>query len=138
MKELKIDAVPENLDTVLDFVNAELETMESSPKVRHHVAIAVEEIFVNIAHYAYNPEVGAACVRVSVSAASSVAELRLVFEDSGKPYNPLERADPDITASVQDKPIGGLGILMVKKIMDTVEYRYENGINQLTMTKVIQ
>ena len=134
MKELKLDAVPENLDAVLDFVNAELEAIDCSSKTQSQIAIAVEEIFVNIAHYAYNPEIGAACVRVSVSA----NELRLIFEDSGKPYNPLEKPDPDITASAADRPIGGLGIFMVKKIMDTVDYHYENGMNLLTMTKVIQ
>lgn len=133
MKELQLDAVLENLDTVLDFLNAELEAMECSPKMQNQIAIAAEEVFVNIARYAYNPETGPARLRFEASA----GELRLIFEDSGKPYNPLERADPDITASAQDRPIGGLGIFMVKKIMDTVEYRYENGVNQLTMTKAM-
>jgi len=134
MKDLKLDAVPENLDTVLDFVNTELKAIDCHAKTQNQIAIAVEEVFVNIAHYAYNPEVGPARVCVSLSG----GELRLVFEDSGKPYNPLEKADPDITASAEDRPIGGLGVFMVKKIMDTVDYQYDNGLNRLTMTKVIQ
>ena len=134
MKELKLDAVPENLDKVLVFINTELEAIDCPPKTQNQIAIAAEEVFVNIAHYAYNPEVGPARVCVSLNG----GELRLVFEDSGKPYNPLEKADPDITARAEDRPIGGLGIFMVKKIMDTVNYQYENGLNQLTMTKVIQ
>ena len=134
MKELKLDAIPENLDTVLDFVNTELAAIDCSPKSQNQIAIAVEEVFVNIASYAYNPEIGPARVCASLNG----GELRLVFEDSGKPYNPLEKADPDITARAEDRPIGGLGIFMVKKIMDTVNYQYENGLNQLTMTKVIQ
>ena len=133
MKDLKLDAVPENLDKVLDFVNTELEAIDCPPKTQNQIAIAVEEVFVNIAHYAYNPEVGPARVCVSLSG----GELRLVFEDSGKPYNPLEKADPDITAAAEDRPIGGLGVFLVKKIMDTVVYSYEDGLNRLTMTKVI-
>jgi len=134
MKELTIDAIPENNDAVLDFVRTELEVIGCPIKTQNQVAISIEEIFVNIAHYAYNPEVGAARISITISDNT----LKLIFEDSGKPYNPLERADPDITASVEDRTIGGLGIFMVKKIMDTVQYRYEDGKNRLTMTKLIK
>lgn len=133
MKELQLDAVIENLDAVLSFINAELEAMDCSLKIQNQIALAAEEIFVNIANYAYNPETGHARVRVKASG----GELRLIFEDSGKPYNPLAKPDPDITGSAHERPIGGLGILMVKNIMDTVEYCYENGKNLLTMTKTI-
>ena len=131
MKELKLDAVPENLDKVLVFINTELEAIDCPPKTQNQIAIAAEEVFVNIAHYAYNPEVGPARVCVSLSG----GELRLVFEDSGKPYNPLEKADPDITAPADDRPIGGLGIFMVKKIMDSVEYSRKDGKNVLVIGK---
>ena len=133
MKELVIDAIPENNEAVLDFVRTELEAIGCPLKTQNQIAISIEEIFVNIAHYAYNPEVGAARICITISDNT----LKLVFEDSGKPYNPLEKSDPDITASVEDRKIGGLGVFMVKKMMDTVEYRYEDGKNRLTMTKVI-
>jgi anti-sigma regulatory factor (Ser/Thr protein kinase) len=88
---------------------------------------------VNIAHYAYSPETGMVIIR----AAAFGNEIRLEFEDAGKPYNPLEKADPDITAQAEDRPIGGLGIFMVKKIMDSMEYRYEDGKNLLKLRKTI-
>jgi anti-sigma regulatory factor (Ser/Thr protein kinase) len=119
MKELVIEAKLENLDTVLDFV-AELPTQ---------VTIAVEEIFVNIAHYAYTPETGSVTIRMSVQ-----ENIVIEFEDSGKPYNPLEKEDPDIKASAEEREVGGLGIFMVKKIMDKVEYRREGNKNILTIS----
>jgi anti-sigma regulatory factor (Ser/Thr protein kinase) len=133
VKELRIEAVLENLDTVLAFVEAELEETNCSFKTRSQINIVVEEIFVNIAHYAYNPVLGTAFIRVVVVG----DELQLEFEDMGQPYNPLEKSDPDITAQAKDRAIGGLGIFMVKKIMDTVEYRYIDGKNLLSLKKKI-
>jgi len=134
MKELVVDAIPENNDAVLDFVRTELEAIDCPVKTQNQILISIEEIFINIAHYAYNPEVGK--TRVCITISDNI--LKLVFEDSGKPYNPLEKADPNITASVEEREIGGLGVFMVKKMMDTVEYRYEDGKNRLTMTKVVK
>jgi anti-sigma regulatory factor (Ser/Thr protein kinase) len=131
MKELKIEATIENFDNVLDFVNAELETIKCPNKFKQQIAIVVEEIFVNIAHYAYTPATGFAIVRII----ASDNEIWLEFEDSGRQYNPLEKADPDITAVTEDRPIGGLGVYMVKQMMDTVEYRYEDKRNLLTVKK---
>lgn len=132
MKELIVDATAENLDTVLDFVSQELEANDCSMKLQTQIAIAVEEIFVNIAHYAYNPLVGGAVIRVAVD-----NEVVIEFEDKGAPYNPLEKEDPDITTGVDEREIGGLGIFMVKKIMDTVEYRHDDNKNVLVIRKVI-
>ena len=131
MKELAIEAKTENLEAVLEFVSAELELAKCSMKLQTQIAIAVEEIFVNIAHYAYGSESGGAVVRV----AAVGDELVIEFEDSGKPYDPLNKADPDVTAGVEEREIGGLGIFMVKKIMDTVEYGYKDGKNILKITK---
>jgi anti-sigma regulatory factor (Ser/Thr protein kinase) len=89
----------------------------------------VEEIFVNIAHYAYTPETGSVTIRMSVQ-----ENIVIEFEDSGKPYNPLEKEDPDIKASAEEREVGGLGIFMVKKIMDKVEYRREGNKNILTIS----
>lgn len=132
MKELVIDATTENLDAVLDFINSELEENGCSTKLQTQIAIAVEEIFVNIAHYAYNPDVGGAAIRVKID-----DEITIEFEDKGAPYNPLEKADPDVTAGADEREIGGLGIFMVKKIMDAVEYRHESGKNVLVIRKII-
>ncbi len=131
MKELKIEAKIENLNKVLDFVSAELETLDCLSKTQKQIRIAVEEIFVNIAYYAYKPETGFALIRIT----SDENEIGIEFEDSGKPYNPLEKDDPDITASIEDRPVGGLGIFMVKQIMDLVEYRHVDNKNILKIKK---
>ena len=128
MKELSIDAKAENLGEVLEFVEGELE--DAPMKLQTQVAIAVEEVFVNIASYAYSPEVGEAIIRIAVD-----DEIVIEFEDKGIPYNPLEKTDPDTTRSAEDREIGGLGIFMVKKTMDTVEYRREGDKNILTIRK---
>jgi anti-sigma regulatory factor (Ser/Thr protein kinase) len=133
MKELKIEAKIENFDAVSDFLNAELEAADCSMKLAMQITMAAEEIFVNIAHYAYAPETGEAVIRVRVS-----DEAVIEFEDCGKAYNPLEKDDPDITLGADERQIGGLGIFMVKKSMDSVNYRYENGKNILTLTKRIR
>ena len=130
MRELTIEAKTENLNAVLDFVNEHLEAADCPMKAQTQIAIAVEEIFVNIAHYAYNPEIGGAEIRVTVG-----DEVTIEFTDEGKPYNPLEKDDPDITSNAEEREVGGLGIFMVKKIMDSVEYRRENNKNILLIKK---
>ncbi|MDR1673884.1 MAG: ATP-binding protein [Oscillospiraceae bacterium] len=134
MKELKITARSDNLHAVLDFVTEHMECAGISPPVQVQISIAVEEIFVNIAHYAYEAEgKGEALIRVTADSGSVTVE----FTDGGIPYNPLDKPDPDILAGADERPIGGLGIFMVKKIMDTVEYRFESGKNMLTVKKII-
>jgi anti-sigma regulatory factor (Ser/Thr protein kinase) len=130
MKELFIDAKIENLDAVIDFVAGELETEDCPIKLQTQVSIAVEEIFVNIAHYAYAPEGGKVVIRIAAH-----DEIIIKFEDNGKPYNPLEKIDPDVNAVTEEREIGGLGVFMVKQIMDSVEYEYKNGKNILTIVK---
>lgn len=132
MKELVIEAKTENLDAVLDFIAGELEAADCPMKLQTQIAIAVEEIYVNIAHYAYNPEIGGATIRVAVG-----DEVIIEFEDQGKPYNPLIKDDPDITAGAEEREIGGLGIYMVKNMMDAVEYRHEGNKNILVIKKAL-
>lgn len=132
MKELIIEAKTENLNAVLDFVANELEAADCPMKLQTQIAIAVEEIYVNIAHYAYNPTVGGAVIRITVG-----DEIIIEFEDQGKPYNPLIKDDPDITARAEEREIGGLGIYMVKNMMDTVEYRHEDNRNILLIKKTV-
>jgi len=130
VKELVIEAKSENLDAVLDFVNDELDKAGLSEKLQMRIAIAVEEVFVNIASYAYSTETGGAVIRVSVG-----DEIAIEFEDSGTPYNPLETETPNTNLDTHEREIGGLGIFMVRQIMDAVEYRNCNGKNILTIKK---
>ena len=131
MKELFIEALTDNLDKVLAFVDEQLEATECSMKIQMQIDLAVEEIFVNIANYAYDPETGPATVRVDVTPDGTV--VTITFVDNGVPYDPLAKADPDITLSAEQRDIGGLGIFLVKKNMDDVSYEYVNGSNILTL-----
>lgn len=133
MKELDIEALVDNLDKVLQFVDAELEDTDCSPKIQMQIDLAVEEIFVNIAHYAYNPETGPATVRVEVRPDGSA--VTITFIDHGIPYDPLAKEDPDITVQAESRQIGGLGIFLVKQTMDDIRYEYKNGRNILTVEK---
>ena len=133
MKELEIEARTENLPQVLAFVDEQLEAADCPMKIQMQIDIAVEEIFVNIAHYAYNPEVGTAMVRVDIL--GDPPSVDITFIDGGVPYDPLAKADPDVTLSAEERQIGGLGIFMVKKSMDDVKYAYLDGHNILTLKK---
>lgn len=133
MKKLILDAEVERMDDVIDFINAALEEHDVSMKTIMQIDIAVEELFVNIAHYAYHPEIGQATIEVDVEGEPPCAVIR--FIDKGKPYDPLGKEDPDVTLGVEDREIGGLGIYMVKKSMDEVSYAYEDGQNKLTIRK---
>ena len=135
MAEQIFDATQEQLERVQQFVERELEKYNCSTKVLYQLAVAVEEIFINIVHYAYNPKVGKATVRCCVD--GDPPQVTIQFLDNGKPFNPLAKKDADITLSAEERDIGGLGILMVKKSMDAVDYIYENGTNVLTIKKSI-
>ena len=133
MKELEIEALSENLPQVLAFVDEQLEAADCPMKIQIQIDIAVEEIFVNIAHYAYAPETGKAMVRIETLA--DPPSVDITFIDNGVPYDPLAKADPNNTLSAEERQIGGLGIFMVKKSMDDVKYEYLDGHNILTLKK---
>ena len=133
MKELTVAATVENIEAVTDFVNEELEALECPMKVQMQIDIAIDELFGNIAHYAYNPEIGKATVRVEVI--EDPLAVTITFIDNGVPYDPLAKADPDTTLSAEEREIGGLGIYMVKKSMDDVTYEYKDGKNILKIQK---
>ena len=130
MKEIIVRAISENLNEVMDFIDAELEANNCAPKLHNQINIAVEEIFINIANYAYEPETGDAVISVSVD-----ENVTVVFEDRGKPYNPMEQAAPDLDKPAVEREIGGLGIFMVKKLMDSMEYLRDGDKNVLTIRK---
>ena len=133
MKEITIEAKVDNLDRVLSFVDEQLEGAGCPMKIQMQIDIAVEEIFVNIAHYAYQTKTGKAVVRVEIL--PDPPSVDITFIDNGVPYDPLAKADPDITLSAEERQIGGLGIFMVKKSMDDVHYEYMDGHNILTLKK---
>ena len=133
MKELTIAATVENIETVTHFVNEQLETLDCPMKVQMQIDIAIDELFGNIAHYAYNPEIGQATVRVEV--VEDPLSVVITFIDNGVPYDPLAKADPDTTLSAEERDIGGLGIYMVKKSMDEIAYEYKDGHNILSIKK---
>lgn len=133
MKELTAAATVENIDAVTAFVNEQLEALECPVKAMMQIDIAIDELFGNIAHYAYHPETGSATVRVEV--AEEPLAVIITFIDNGIPYDPLAAEDPDTTLSVEERDVGGLGIYMVKKSMDEIAYEYKNGQNILKIKK---
>ena len=135
MKELTIQATVENIDAVTGFVEEQLEALGCSLKIRAQIDIAIDELFGNIAQYAYHPGVGPATVRVELT--EEPLAVVLTFIDHGVPYDPLKKDDPDISLSAEEREIGGLGIYMVKKTMDGIAYEYKDGQNILTITKNI-
>ena len=136
MKELTVNAAVENIEVVTDFVNEELEKLNCPLKAQTQIDIAIDELFGNIARYAYSPDIGKATVRFSVE--ENPLEVTITFIDNGVPFNPLERTNPDIHLKAEERPIGGLGIFLVKKTMNLVEYTYENGQNILIIKKNIE
>ncbi len=130
-RQLKIKADLSQLDTVLGFLEETLEEVGCPLKVITQISISVEEIFVNIANYAY-PESGGEC-ELNLSVKDKV--MTLCITDAGAPFDPLAKEDPDITLSAEEREIGGLGIWMVKQSMDSVEYCYETNKNKMTLVK---
>lgn len=135
MKEITLSATIENIEPVTDFVNEVLEENGCSMKAQMQLDIAVDELFSNIARYAYAPNVGEATVGVNFI--EDEGSVEIFFYDSGTPYDPLAKADPDITLSVEEREIGGLGIFMVKKSVDEMCYEYKDGKNVLKIKKKI-
>ena len=135
VKEIEVDADDSKLDTVMEFLEQNLETVDCSPKAQMQICVAAEEIFVNIAHYAYGSETGKATVRVELS--GDPVTVTITFMDNGVPFDPLAKEDPDVTLAADERKIGGLGIFMTKKTMDDVTYEYKDGKNILQMKKMI-
>ena len=136
VKELTLEAKVANLQQVLDFVDENLKSMRCPMKILMQIDVAVEEIFVNVASYAYAPDTGSVTIRMDLQ--EHPRTVVITFIDSGIPYNPLAKADPDVTLSAEERAIGGLGIYMVKKSMDKMEYEYTDQKNVLKMYKNIE
>ena len=134
MKELTTAAERACIPRIIDFVNGELECLGCPAKTMAQIDIAIDEIFSNIANYGYDARPGTVTVAMEPGEGRSVS---ITFMDDGRPFNPLERADPDVTLPAMKRKIGGLGIYMVKKSMDDVRYEYRDGKNILTIRKTI-
>lgn len=126
-------ATDDNLHEVLAFVESQLEEHDCKMKTSMMISVIVEEVFINIAHYAYEGKTGDAKINIDFEN----DDVIISFTDSGMEFNPLDKEDPDITASAEEREIGGLGIFMVKKTMDDVKYERINGQNILTLRKGI-
>ncbi|MBQ6374073.1 MAG: ATP-binding protein [Clostridia bacterium] len=136
MRELTVDASLDQIGRVTDFVNEQLSELGCSQRIRIQVDVAIDELFGNIARYAYDPEVGPATVRVDVE--DDPLSVIITFIDHGVPYDPLSAEFVDTThLPAKERPIGGLGLFMVKKTMDDISYSYQEGQNILTIRKRI-
>ena len=134
-EELVIEAVVDNLDAVNSFVHKSIEQFEVSKHTLMQLDLVVEEIFVNIASYAYSPNTG--LVKILLNIETDPLAISLTFIDSGIPYNPLEKSDPDVNLSVDDRQIGGLGIFLTKNFVDDISYQCLDGRNILKIKKYL-
>ena len=133
MKELVIAADRNNLLKVQSFIDEQLEDAGCPMLTQIAIDVAVEELFVNIASYAYDQEIGVAVVQVEML--DDPLSVEITFIDNGKQYDPLAKPDPDITLGVKERKKGGLGIYMVKNSMDDMRYEYKEGKNILSIKK---
>jgi len=136
VEKLELPAIEENFAALMNFFEERLERSGLDSENQMLIKIAFEEIIVNVIHYAYGVDGGSLCVLIDFL--ENPKRLFVEVRDRGVPFNPLEREDPDIHASVEERAIGGLGIFMTKKIMDSVTYRREDGMNILTMIEAIR
>ena len=136
MKELRLEATLENLDNVLAFIDTESEEHDCPMKVQMQLDIAVEELYVNIAHYEYAPGTGEAVIEIEYN--EDTDTVKITFKDSGIPFDPTDKKDPDTTLSASNRQIGGLGIFMAKKSTDKMEYSYADNMNVLSIYKKLK
>ena len=134
--EITVLATLENISKVTGFVDQHLIAFNCPLRTRIQLKVAVDELLGNIANYAYYPDHGHATIRVDVE--KEPTRVILTFIDSGAPYDPLSREAPDISLPARQRQIGGLGIFMVRKTMDSISYEYKNGQNILTVLKNVE
>lgn len=137
LNELNLIAQVENLTEVINFIDENLNQHNCPIKIQMIIDIAVEEVFVNIANYGYPNSFGKVKI-IFEYVLGSPSYIKITFIDSGIPYNPFEKLDPDISLSVEDREIGGLGIYMIKKSMDNIQYQYREKNNVLILTKYLK
>lgn len=131
MAEKTFVASDASFEDAMAFLEEQMDLAELPMKVSMQVSVAFEEMYVNVCHYAYPDKDGTVLVQI-------VAEdgvLKITLDDTGLPYDPLKKEDPDITLSAEERNIGGLGIFIVRKTMDDMQYEYKDGHNILTILK---
>jgi len=131
MKKITIPAKIENLPQAIDFINQQLKPFEPISQAQLQLELAVEEVYVNIAKYAYEP--GEGKVFISCEIDENPLQATVQFTDSGIPYNPIDNKAPDMKS--REKEVGGLGIFLIKKNVDDISYQYQDGKNILTIRK---
>ena len=136
MSEIIVDATIENIDKITAYVDAQLEALQCPAKVQKQFDIAIDEIVGNISRYAYFPDVGK--VSVCVEIVQEPLSVILSFMDNGVSFDPLQTAEPNVNLSAEEREIGGLGIYIMKKSMDSISYEYKDGKNILTISKKIE
>lgn len=134
MKTITVPSDKDRLHEVQGFIEECLSGCGASAKTLTQLELAVEEIFVNISSYAYRPP-GSGNVDISCDVEEGMMRVVITFEDEGPEFDPLDREDPDVTIRKEDRPIGGLGIFLVKKNVDGISYRRDGGRNILTIEK---
>ena len=132
-KEIVVSTLPENIEVLTEFVNTYLNKYTTNERAIAQINVAIDELFSNIVKFAYHPEIGKALLRIELR--KEPLSIRITFIDHGRPFNPLDIANPDIEMSTEDREIGGLGIFIVKKTMDEITYEYKDGQNILTIKK---
>ena len=135
MQEFVIEAKVENLEKVNDFIHSTLSNVEFPKRAVMQLDLVIEEIFVNVASYAYPESTG--LVKIQSEVKKNPPSITLTFIDNGIEYNPLVKEDPDLTLSAEDRNVGGLGIYLVKNMVDDISYNYSDGQNILTFTKTL-
>jgi len=131
IKELTVEAKLENMRIVMDFVNEQVTNHTNcSTKIHNQISIATDEIFSNIIKYSYNSEIGTVLVRIIIE-----DDITIEFEDNGVQFNPLTQDNPVLSLPLEERDTGGLGVFIVKNIMDLVEYKYVDNKNHLTVKK---
>ena len=135
VNEMTLQATLDNLPEVTAFIDSQLEELDCPMKAQFQIDVAIDELFTNIATYAYGDSTGNVTVRLDTQ--EDPRAVLITFIDNGVPYNPLEQEEPDITLAAEDRPIGGLGIFVVKKTMDDMSYDYKDGQNILRIKKKI-
>ena len=130
VKEIVVDSKFENVRTLTDFVESSLELLNPSPKAIMQIGVAIDELFSNVVRYS-----GSSNMKLILNVNEDVLSAKLTFIDEGVEYDPLKKTDPDVSLSAEDREIGGLGIFLVKKIMDGVEYKRDGQKNVLTVVK---
>jgi len=136
MKELTLEAAIENIAQVTEFINARLETVGCETRTQRLIDVAIDELFSNIARYAYAPQTGMATIRIDVN--QELRTVEISFLDAGIPYNPLTHEDPVSGLTCKERKEGGFGIYIVKKSMDDIRYEYADGYNVTTIVKKYQ